>query len=240
MSLTPENFRLIADKILQLVNEAEKMDGDTDSEENDRKSLDDLLSSPAGAKKLADQIDKNKLVSKLKLDTHDGDALWSTIQDLSKDSPIINKENSISILQAFLKIAPKNTSGDMLNLNENTLIEGYNKNFDDMIEWSSVKEAITKASKISPQAKDHALHLTNVLKLGMQKRNLDEGLEGVFNAVVYAIEIAERGNRSELLHMFDDFETKYQDDNYSFDTKLWTDLIKYLKLLAKEVLLAAK
>ena len=86
MSLAPENFRSIADKIEQLMNEAEKMENDPDSDKTDRKSLDDLLSSPAGAKKLADQIDKNKLVSVLKLDTHEGDDLWMSIQNLSKDT----------------------------------------------------------------------------------------------------------------------------------------------------------
>ena len=97
-----------------------------------------------------------------------------------------------------------------MSLNEATLIEGYNKNFDDPIGWSIVEKAITKASQINSSAKNLALHLTNILTKGSKERNLDGGLEGIFNAVVYAINIAEQGNRSDLLHMFDDFETKYE------------------------------
>ena len=80
------------------------------------------------------------------------------------------------------------------------------------------------------------MQLVNVLAKGSKDRNMDEGLEGIFNAVIYAIDIAETGNKSDLLHMFDDFETKYQDDHYAFDQKLWNELMKYLKALAREVL----
>jgi hypothetical protein len=240
MSLAPENFRVIADRIEQLMNEAEKIDGEPSADDNNRKSLDDLLSSPAGAKKLADQIDKNKLVNILKLDTADGDDLWMSIQNLSKDSPTISKENSLAILKAFQKLAPKSGSEDALSINEAFLIEKYNKNFDDPVGWSIVEKTIKKASEISPLAKDYALHLANTLTKGSKNRNLDEGLEGVFNAVIYAVSIAETGDRSALLHMIDDFETKYEGDTYAFDQNLWNDLMKNLKGSAKEVLVRAK
>lgn len=240
MTFGPQNMRDIADKVQNLIHEAEKNAENTNQNPTDSKSLDHLLTSPAGADKLAKQIDKNKLVSKLRLSPKEGDDLWMAIENLGKDSPVINLENATAILQTFHKIAPKAEVNEALELHRNTLIEKYNPHFDDIVGYADVKKAIVDASKISPLAKDMALKLTLSLSNGTKGRNLDEGVEGIFNAIVYAIELAKRGDRSDLLHMLDDFETKYEGDNYAFDQKIWPELYKNIKELAKEILSHSK
>lgn len=235
MTFEPYNMRALADKIESLIQEAEKT-ADNSSEKPEPQSLDNLLTTPAGSAKLASEIDKSALVSKLKLTTKDGEDLWNAVENLGKESPVINQENATAILNAFKKLAPKANVSETGIVDAEILTEKYNKNFDDPVSYQYVEKALKEASEFSPMAKDLALKLAVVLTKGSQGRRLDEGLEGILNAVVYAIDIAKHGNRSELLHMLDDFETKYEGDQYAFDQNMWNDLMKNLKNLAKEVL----
>lgn len=229
MSFEPYSMREIADKIQNLIHEAEKSGADANMEP-ERQSLDNLLTDPADAAKIGKEIDKTMLASKLKLDSQQSTDLASAIDNLSKDSPVINQENAIAILIAFKNLAPK------AGISENDLNEKYNKRFDDPVSYQHVEAALKAASEISPIAKEFALKLAITLTNGSKGRRLDEGLEGILNAVLYAMDIAKTGNRSELLHMLDDFEEKYEGDNYAFDQKLWTDLMKSIKGLFREVL----
>lgn len=229
MSFEPYSMREIADRIQNLVHEAEKSGADVNMEP-ERRSLDDLLTDPAGAAKIGKEIDKNMLASKLKLDSQQSSELASAIDNLSKESPVINQENAIAVLLAFKMLAPK------AGINENSLNEKYNKSFDDPVSYRHVEAALKDASEVSPIAKEFALKLAITLTKGSKGRRLDEGLEGILNAVLYAMNIAKSGNKSELLHMLDDFEIKYEGDNYAFDQTLWNDLIKNIKGLFREVL----
>lgn len=234
MTFGPHNMREIADKIQGLIHEAEKAAIDP-NKEPDRQTLDDLLTNPADAKKLGDEIDKNALTAKLKLTPDESSGLTAAIDNLSKESPVINQENAIAILTAFKKIASKTVAENIIE-EDQILTEKYNKNFDDPISYKHVEDALKNASEISPLAKDYALRLAVTLTKGSKGRTLDGGLEGILNAIVYAIDIATQGNRSELLHMLDDFENKYEGDTYAFDQELWNDLMANLKKLAKEAL----
>jgi hypothetical protein len=235
MTIHPQNMREIADRIQNLLDEADQKNDDTDVDSNP-KSIDDLLTTSADAQKIAAQIDKNKLSSEFVLNSDDTNDLWNAIQNLGKESPVINKENAVAILKVFARVAGKPEISED-SLTETMLLqEKYNANFDDPVSYKYVESALKEASEISPLAKDYALKLAVILTQGSKNRRLDEGLEGVLNAVIYAIDIAKKKDRSDLLHMLDDFETKYQDDNYAFDQNLWNDLMKNLKSLAKEVL----
>lgn len=217
------------------MHEAEATGADPDMNP-ERQSLDDLLTDPAGAAKIGNEIDKAALGNKLKLDSEKSKELVSAIDNLSKESPVINHDNAIAILSAFKTIAPKANIGEEFVTEEIILNEKYNKNFDDAVSYRHVETALKDASEVSPIAKELALKLAVVLTKGSKERKLDEGLEGILNAVLYTVDIAKSGNRSDLLHMLDDFETKYEGDNYAFDQNLWTDLMKNLRGLSREII----
>ena len=234
MTFEPYNMRELADKIETLIQEAEKANN-TSNNAAERKSLDNLLTTPADAAKIAGSIDKDGLISKLRLESNDGEDLWNAIVNLSKDSPVINQDNALAILKAFQKLAPKATVTEVAD-SDGVLNERYNRSFDDPVSYQHVETALKDASQISPTAKDLALKLAVVLTNGSKNCRLDDGLEGVLNAVVYALDIAKDGDLSELLHMLDDFETKYEGNRYAFNPALWNDLMKNMKKLAKEIL----
>jgi hypothetical protein len=130
------------------------------------------------------------------------------------------------------------TIDDILTTPKKDLNE-YNKHFNDVVGQKAVIDALRSACEIGPTTKAIASQLVQTLKTGGGERALDDGLEGVYNAVIYTIEIATDGDRSKLLHMLDDFENRYEGDNYAFDQKEFPRLMIELKKLGREILQSA-
>lgn len=222
-------------------------DADDTDDQKDGESIDDVLTKPAGLEKVVGNINPEHMMSLFGIPEDKAMLFRSAVAGLRKDPPKINNDQGMLLATAFDHMLvhglDKKTDFDnMLRQARGTIHEEagrYNPNFTDAVGAKELGRMMHQAAQMGPGVDAAARSLADVIKAGQEGRNLDDGVEGVYNAVVFAIKLAQGGDRSSLLHMLDDFESKYEGDHYAFDPDKWPALMSGLKKLGREILASA-
>jgi len=223
-------------------------DSEDEKTDDDGESIDDVLTKPAGLEKVVGNLNPEHMMTLFGIPDDKAILFKSGLAGLKKDVPDISNDQAKVLVGAFAHML--NKGYDQRADLENTLRQAkgsmneaagaYNPNFTDAVGAKELGRVMHQAAQMGPNVDAAARTLADTIKAGQQGRNLDDGVEGVYNAVVFAIKLASNGDRSSLLHMLDDFESKYEGDHYAFDPEKWPALVSGIKKLGREILASAQ
>ena len=223
-------------------------DDQTDVTPDDEEDVDDVLSSPAGLEKVVGNLNVQSLIDILDIPDDQVDAFKGAISSLKQDEPKPTPEQAMALAIGFNHLLASSPSdknkvpGAIRSVSKATdLTEDayWSHRFDTATGLKQTTAKLQQAAQAGPAAKELASKILACLQAGSKGRGLDEGLEGVFSAVIYTVNLALAGDKSGLLHMLDAFEEKYEGDHYAFDKTHWDELIGLLKKLARALMQAS-
>jgi hypothetical protein len=210
------------------------------SKEKDKKddlSVDDVMTKPAGADKIIGSINADNLSTTLGIPEDRRSDFKSGLAALAKDSPSLSTSQAMALAIGFSKMLTLDTQrrvrvGSMIQ----PVSEDYDQKFDQKVSAPKLIASLRAAGKSGSATKSAASKLIATLIAGGRDRRLNAGLQGIFNAVGYLLDIGKSGDRGEMLYMLDDFENKYEGDDHAFDQTLFPEFLIDMRRLGRLLL----
>lgn len=263
MSSPAESLRLILSKIDEYIvlpkdslseedSDAEKQDAGTDDEKTHTsgddqstdstgdKDIDTVMTEPASAGKVIAGINPNILASMLSIPAQNQADFKSGLTTLAQDKPNLSTSQATAIAIGFSNLLSKGRAGlqkvsTLVHAPTTSVNEDYDKKFETDVSSKDLNTKLMSICKDGPNVQSCVRQLVKTLLAGSKSRPLSGGLQGIFNAIAHLVDIAESGDRKELLFMLDDFETKYEGDNHAFDQDLFPSLVLQMRKLGRTV-----